>query len=242
MVSSSICSCIFLLDAFVKYDGKYEIFLAYYHQICYHVSENWLILCLRFPFMTVCMQTERRIAVSLTCEQLTQALLNSYEAYYDITRVDDGSPLLATCDFHSTSERYVLVKRAKLWAAETNEYVFLFHVPELTMDSLALCRDLALEQGMKKIHPHPEHMYSHITAILLCDTAQPDALELLERYKKSANFKLSLHGWMEYRIAAVDLSTGEVFANRKGKEVKQSLCKVIDFQTKRNLGEEKKSV
>lgn len=178
----------------------------------------------------------------LTHEELTNALLRSYEAYYDIDRVDDDSPLVATCDFHSTSERYVLVKRAKLWAAETNEYVFLFHVNELTMDSLARCRDLALERGMKKIRPHSEHMYSHITAILLCGTAQPDALELLERYKKSASFKLSLHGWMEYRIAAVDLSTGEVFANRKGKEVKKSLYKIIDFETKRNLGEEKKSV
>ncbi|MBO5339783.1 MAG: hypothetical protein J6A62_02130 [Oscillospiraceae bacterium] len=180
--------------------------------------------------------------MSLTYEELTQALLKSYEAYYDIAQVNDGSPLLATCDFHSTSERYVLVKRAKLWAAETNEYVFIFHVPQLTMDSLAQCRELALEQGMAKVHPHPEHMYSYITAILLCDSAQPDALELLERYKKSANFKLSLHGWMEYRIAAVDLSTAEVYANRKGADVKKSLCRVIDFETKRKSGEEKKSV
>lgn len=180
--------------------------------------------------------------MSLTHEELLQALLRSYEAYYDTARVDDGAPLLATCDFHSTSERYVLTKKAKLWAAETNEYVFLFHVNELTMDSFARCRDLALERGMEKIHPHPEHMYSHITAILLCDTAQPDALELLERYKKSASFKLSLHGWMEYRIAAVDLSTAEVFTNRKGKELKKSLRRVIDFETKRISGEEKKSV
>ena len=178
----------------------------------------------------------------LTHEELTEALLRSYEAYYDIARVENAFPLVATCDFHSTSERYVLVKRAKLWAAETNEYVFLFHVDELTMDSLARCRDLALDLGMKKVRPHSEHMYSHITAILLCDTAQPDALELLERYKKSANFKLSLHGWMEYRIAAVDLSTAEVFTNRKGKELKKSLGRVIDFETKRKSGEEKKSV
>ena len=84
----------------------------------------------------------------LTGEQMTQALIDAYEAYYDITRVEDGAPLMATMDFHSTSEKYVLVKRAKLWAAETNEYVFLFHVDELTMDSLAQCRDLALDQGM----------------------------------------------------------------------------------------------
>lgn len=180
--------------------------------------------------------------MSLTHEALTQALLNSYEAYYDVARVDDDTPLVATCDFHSTSEQYVLTKKAKLWAAETNEYVFLFHVPQLTHQTLTQCRELALEQGMKKIHPHSEHMYSHITAILLCGETGPDALEELKRYKKSANFKLSLHGWMEYRIAAVDLSTAEVTTNRKGKELIKSLRRVIDFETKRNLGEEKKSV
>ncbi len=180
--------------------------------------------------------------MSLTREELTQALLGSYEAYYDVARVDDGTPLVATCDFHSTSERYVLTKKAKLWAAETNEYVFVFHVDELDRTALTRCREQALEQGMKKIHPHSEHMYSHITAILLCGNTQPDALEELKRYKKSANFKLSLHGWMEYRIAAVDLSTAEVTTNRKGMELSKSLRQIIDFETKRNLGEEKKSV
>lgn len=180
--------------------------------------------------------------MSLTREELTQALLGSYEAYYDVARVDDGTPLVATCDFHSTSERYVLTKKAKLWAAETNEYVFVFHVDELDRAALTRCREQALEQGMKKIRPHSEHMYSHITAILLCGSTQSDALEELKRYKKSANFKLSLHGWMEYRIAAVDLSTAEVTTNRKGMELSKSLRQIIDFETKRNLGEEKKSV
>ena len=180
--------------------------------------------------------------MSLTHEALTQALLRSYEAYYDIATVDDGTPLVATCDFHSTSEQYVLTKKAKLWAAETNEYVFLFHLPELTNEALVQCREQALTLGMEKIHPHSEHMYSHITAILLCGETKPDAAEQLKRYKKSANFKLSLHGWMEYRIAAVDLSTGEVVTNRKGKELSKSLGQIIDFEKKRNLGEEKKSV
>lgn len=180
--------------------------------------------------------------MSLSREALQAALLQSYEAYFDITPVDDGTPLAAFCAFHSLSEKYVLTKKAKLWAAENNEYLYLFSLPELTMDSLAWCRDHALEQGMAQIHPHAEHMCSVITAVILCDKAQPDALELLERYKKSVSFKLSLHGWMEYRIAAVDLSTGEVFANRKGKETKKSICQVIDFQRKRNSGEEKKSV
>lgn len=180
--------------------------------------------------------------MSFTHEELTQALARSYEAYYDIALVDDGTPLAATFDFHSTSERYVLVKRAKLWAAETNEYVFVFHLPELTADSYAACRDQALELGLNKVHPHPEHMYSHITAILLCGSTQPEAVKELQRYKKSVSFKLSLHGWMEYRIAAVDLSTAEVYANAKGKDVIKSLRKIMDFETKRKSGEEKKTV
>ena len=180
--------------------------------------------------------------MSLTHEELTQALIRSYEAYYDIARVDDGTALVAAFDFHSTSERYVLTKKAKLWAAETNEYVFVFHVPELTADMYADCRDRALKLGMEKIHPHSEHMYSHITTILLCGNTQSAVLEDLQRYKKSVSFKLSLHGWMEYQIAAVDLSTAEVYANRKGKNLSKSLRQIIDFETKRKSGEEKKSV
>jgi len=180
--------------------------------------------------------------VSFTHEELTEALIRSYEAYYDIARVNDGTALAATFDFHSTSERYVLVKRAKLWAAETNEYVFVFHVPELTADVYAACRDRALALGMEKIHPHSEHMHSYITPILLCGKTDPAVLKDLQSYKKSVSFKLSLHGWMEYHIAAVDLSTAEVYGNSKGKTLVKSLRKIIDFETKRKSGEEKKSV
>ena len=47
---------------------------------------------------------------------------------------------------------------------------------------------------------------------------------------------------MEFRIAAVDLSIAEVFTNRKGKDLRKFLRKVIELETKRNSGEEKKSV
>ena len=61
----------------------------------------------------------------------------------------------------------------------------------------------------------------------LYDSAQPDALERLKKLKKRREFKLSLHGWMEFRIAAVDLSTGEITVNRAGKALAKDLKRLM---------------
>ena len=57
-----------------------------------------------------------------------QKLRESYEYYYDIEDGDAGSglPLEYRAEFRVRSEGYVLIKRAKIWAAETNEYAISF--------------------------------------------------------------------------------------------------------------------
>ena len=150
-------------------------------------------------------------------------MLQQYEPYFDITTYDDDTPLKNQCVFHSRSEKYVLSKKAQLWAAETNEYLYIFSVPVLTSDAFIDCRDRALTLGMELVQPHSEHMYSYITAIILYDEAEENALLTLQQYKKSQNFKFSLHGWMEYRIAAVNVHTRAISANKSGNDVKQFL-------------------
>ena len=150
-------------------------------------------------------------------------MLQQYKPYFDITTYDDDAPLKNQCVFHSRSEKYVLSKKAQLWAAETNEYLYIFSVPTLNLDTYTVCRDRALALGMELVKPHSEHMYSYITAIILYDEAEEEALQALQQYKKSQNFKLSLHGWMEYRIAAVNVHTHAISANKSGKDVKQFL-------------------
>ena len=156
-------------------------------------------------------------------DQWLALMLQQYEPYFDITTYDDDTPLKNQCVFHSRSEKYVLSKKAQLWAAETNEYLYIFSVPALTSDAFIDCRDRALALGMELVQPHSEHMYSYITAIILYDEAEENALLTLQQYKKSQNFKFSLHGWMEYRIAAVNVHTHAISANKSGKDVKQFL-------------------
>ena len=96
-----------------------------------------------------------------------------------------------------------------------------------------------LEDGMPRIRPHSQHMCTYLSAVVLCDQADPDALAQLQKLKKHRDFKLSLHGWMEFRIAAVDLSTGEITTNRAGKPFGKDLKRMVERVIANHKGEEK---
>ena len=86
--------------------------------------------------------------------QVLTRMLKGYQAYFDIEQYEDGKnglPLAAHCRFYVHSEKYVLVKKAKLWDADSNEYVYIFSVPELTKELYETCKNYAYEDGMKLI-------------------------------------------------------------------------------------------
>ena len=66
-----------------------------------------------------------------------ERVLIAYTNYYDIERENpegDGE-FVATAQFHSLSEKYVLVKKAKLWSMEQHEYVY-FMIGEADADTV----------------------------------------------------------------------------------------------------------
>lgn len=158
---------------------------------------------------------------TLDREKLLDRLLEGYQAYFDIERYEeereDGIPLRAHCRFYVHSVKYVLVKEAKLWDADSNEYVYVFSVPELTREIFEKCRDYAYEEGMKLIKPKPGHMYSYITAVFLCDTCTKEAEKALRRCRIYKSFHFSWYGWMDFHTAAVVLKESRAFTNRSGR-------------------------
>ena len=147
----------------------------------------------------------------------------AYTAYFDIEEIADGTALKARCDYHMRDSQYVLVKKAELWAAESHEYLYLWDAGRLDAAGVEEIFRRTLEDGEPRVKPHSQHMYTYLTAVALYDSADPSALEQLKKLKKRREFKLSLHGWMEFRIAAVDLSTGEITVNRAGKALAKDL-------------------
>ena len=164
--------------------------------------------------------------------QLSHAVLeglkSAYTAYYDIEEFEDGTPLKALCAYHNRDSQYVLVKKAELWAAENHEYLYLWDAEQLDTALVEEMFRRTLADGEPRVRPHSQHMYTYLTAVVLYESAGPGALEQLKKLKKRREFKLSLHGWMEFRIAAVDLSTGEITVNRAGRAFGKDLRQLTD--------------
>ena len=175
--------------------------------------------------------------------QLSQAaverLLSFYTAYYDIETVQDGTALKALCAYHSRDSRYVLVKSAELWAAENHEYLYLWDVGHLDVPAVEEIFRRVLEDGQPRVQPHGQHMSTYLTAVVLYDSADPQALDRLKGLKKRREFWLSLHGWMEFRIAAVELPTAKVTTNRAGKTLEKDIARMAERIISNYKGEEK---
>ena len=82
---------------------------------------------------------------------------------------------------------------------------------------------MALKAGMSRVKPHKEHKSSYVTLVILANTIDPDAKKLIRKTRFTKNFRLALHGWMEFHIAAMEISTNSFLSNPAGKGAKKTL-------------------
>ena len=164
-----------------------------------------------------------------------EKLLQSYESYFNITRFDEEHlPLTARCDFFEHSQKYVLSRKAELWASDSEEFVYLYNVPRLTKEIFESCKSQAYEDGCKRMHIGPGHMYSFITAIFLCDTCDADAMTALKKSRIYKSFHFSLHGWLDYHNAIVCFEDGDrIESNYAGRSTAKILKKILFPKKKR---------
>lgn len=160
--------------------------------------------------------------------EILQTILKSYEVYFDVKKCDKKEiPLVAKCEFHVHNEKYILVKKAQIWATDANEYVYIFQVDNLTKDLFDKCKDFAYKNGMEKINPKPGHMYSYITTLFICNSCEDKVEKFIKKYKLIKNFKFSFHGWMDYRISCIYINNNEIFGNKSGRETTEFLKNLL---------------
>lgn len=85
-----------------------------------------------------------------TREAVIERLLKSYRTYYDIHMLDDETPITARCDFFEHSEKYVLSRKAELWSADNEEFLYLVDIPHLTLELYEKWRAYIQEDGMQQ--------------------------------------------------------------------------------------------
>lgn len=165
--------------------------------------------------------------MELERDAMLDKLLESYTTWYDVSRVEGQEPLVATAAFHEHGEKYVISRKAQLWAADRHEYVWFYSVPELTEEIVKTCLEQTRAGGEEKVDPHRDHMSTSAVAVFLCDSATEGAAAAVKhcRYRKS--FQFSLQGWLEEHAVLINRGTGEVLGNPDGRESVKSLKDVL---------------
>ena len=167
-----------------------------------------------------------------TLQEKLELLLKAYAYHFDIERNKSvpGGSFSAFAEYIFREENYVATKAHTVYATEQHEYVYFYLTEQLDLATLQQQIDLSRETGLQKIHPNGEHMFSYVTLVILADSIDLDAAKFLKRYRYRKNFWLTLHGWMEYHIAAMDISAKKFFSNPAGKEARMTLER--NFQPK----------
>jgi hypothetical protein len=156
-------------------------------------------------------------------QEYLEFLRRRYEPYFDI--YPDYSILGRRLDLyarsHVRSEKFFLTRKVPLAAWETNEYCLVeghsakIYVPEV-QDFITFLVNAAGEL----VKPHKEHMCSLVTGILVSEQGfDAEAIRIGTRFKHERSFRFGLHGWYSACLLLVDLSSGQVYASPKGKEV-----------------------
>jgi len=158
-----------------------------------------------------------------------ECLLRSYERYYNVYPYEEEKrPLAARCEYFEHAQKYVLSKKAELWSADCEEFLYLLEMPVLTLALFETWRDFVCEDGKKRMHVGPGHMYSYITPVFVCNSCEEEARRALKKCRIYKSFQFSFHGWMEVHTALVDLGQNRIDTNRGGQPMAKNLKKVLE--------------
>ncbi len=159
-------------------------------------------------------------------EEYLETLRGKYEAYFDIypdySILDRRLDLYACC--HVRNEKFLATKKLTLGAWETNEYCLVeCHSAKIYPPEVQDFTTFLVNAAHKLVKPHKEHMSSVVTGILVSELGfDPEAIHIETRFKHSRSFWFGLRGWYSVCLLLVDLSSGQVHASPKGKEVMKS--------------------
>lgn len=154
--------------------------------------------------------------------------IENYSRFYDIEKnleCCDGFFAIAT--FNSREENYILSRRSVVYAYEQYEYVYFAvedFIDEMLMKNLL---EKSLELGLAKIKPNKEHMRSLVTLVVIANRIDKNAKKMLKKSRFSKSYKFTFHGWMQFRVAALEISTNELSCNSPGKDVLKVFSKGV---------------
>lgn len=154
-------------------------------------------------------------------EEALSKLLPAYEGYYTVKKEDVTTPFAAEAEFRCHTENYLLVKAAKIADIDSNEFIYFSTQQCLDSFLLGELSSLAWKAGLDKVKPYNGHRNSDVTLIVLADVFSGELKKTARKLHMSKNYKFGLYGWSNFKLCALDLSTGNVVNNFQGRDIKK---------------------
>lgn len=164
----------------------------------------------------------------MTADNVLEKMLASLKAYYNISSSNDTEFLQARCDYFEHAENFVVSRKANLWSADSEEFMYIFKVTSLTAEIFQSSLEYVEADWKNHAHIGPGHMYTYITPLFICDSAEKEAVKLLKKFRRYKSYRFSFWGWSEFHTALLDCSTGKIITNMSGRCVKKSLGRIIN--------------
>ena len=186
----------------------------------------------------------------MTSGDYLDKILDRMTSTHNITRnfTADGMTFAAHALYESSSEKYVLSRKANLWKVSESEHVLFMTLPEnadpgadseadsgagpganSSADPEALFEEAGrlisdymepvLSRGNEK-YPPKDHMRTFLTAVLVLERFPgPELIRKVRRYRFDKSYLFSLRGFSQGRIIVVDLPSKKVYTSPAAKDV-----------------------
>lgn len=153
-------------------------------------------------------------------ESLENKLIGSFDLKRNYLLNNYNFDLFA--EYHIRNEKYVLVKKATLYAIENNEYCFVKYFDNIDQYQVQEFTDSLIKSIDLVVQPSEEHMSSIITGVIvLPDKPNIDIIDTIKKFKYHKGFAFGFKGWVDIRIILVTMNDHYIVTNKKGKEVSE---------------------
>lgn len=153
-------------------------------------------------------------------EQFIEVLKDAYSAYYNLhENIQTDLPLIFRADYMNQDETYFLVKSAKIWVNEKNEYAYVFSAPCFDPAAIKACVDYALADGLPRVKPHKDHQCTNIKVVFLADRADEAVRRAVKKLSFTKNYRFGLWGYTNLLAGITDLAEQKTVTNGPGHEL-----------------------
>lgn len=161
-----------------------------------------------------------------TADYLDQ-LLHKYSGTFDIYQpyVIHGKEYPAYGYFFSHVEKYILVREANMWSADSYEHVLFIETDRveqaLVDEAYSIVKDYMEPVLVRKGNDLPAegHMYSYMTISLIAQQPLSKAMQkAVKRFKYEKGYKFNIRGFSQAHIVCATMEDEKVYTNYAGRK------------------------